>query len=420
MLLIDIPLNVFSKAATFGAILAGSALPLPALILYSGDNSANQTAPANGAPFEQVGSYCNTSPTANASGSVVHLRGKYVLTVDHVQARSNVTFDGEAFHTVDKAFAKIQIGSVDLVIIKLVDDPGLDDLPLNTSTSADISSSTSTVLVGYGRGRSTAQTDAGDPVSWTWGGNSTVAKRWGTNRVTGALALSYTNSSETVTWSYIALTTVLDADAGDDEAAMAELDSGSALFQFINGVWVLSGLTATVETSGSSTFDTAQKVGPVTLPSDADTNYFVRIASYAAEIEAALPDLSTYSGWLTDNSLSGEDAASDADPDADGMTNLEEFAYGTNPNFWDAELGPRVSQTDASLVMDWQQSDTAAGLTYTLEETTDLVGVSFATSSLIPEQVTTEGGVTSWSVTCTPAAGEQRFLRLVVSSSESL
>jgi hypothetical protein len=287
---------------------------------------------------------------------------------------------------------------------------------LNTNTTSDRSSSTTSVMVGYGKGRDTTQADQTDTDrTWTWGAFSTTAKRWATNVVTGAQSIANLDGYD---YNYAGLAININSGVGDNEGALANADSGSALFQYIGGQWVLSGLATLVSVDGSSTFGSTSGFGPLATFSG-DANYYVRISSYAAQIEAVLPDLSTFAGWVYDNALSGADAASTADPDADGMTNLEEFAYGTDPRTWDAQLGPQVAQVDGDLVLSWQESSTASGLTYSVEETDDLVSTPFAASTLTPEQVGTEAGVTTWQVTLTPTTG-QAFLRLVVSSSEAL
>ncbi len=394
---------------------------MSALILYSGDNAANQTAPANGAPFDQVGSICVTVPTSNGNGTAIHLRGKYFLTANHVYIGGgrSVTFDGLSFYKIDAAFTPVRISTasdtVDMKVCKLVEDPGLSELALNTNTSQDRSSATTSVMVGYGKGRDTAQADeTGTERTWDWGSTGTTAKRWGSNTVEGTNSIS---GIEDYNYSYDGLVIKIDAEAGNDEAALALADSGSPLFQQIGGQWVLSGLATLVSKDGSSTFGVTSGLGPLATFSG-DQNYYVRISSYAAEIEAALPDLSTYGGWLTDNSLSGADAAEDADPDADGMTNLEEFAYGSNPCASDIGLGPQASGVDGDLVLTWQQSEVPAGLNFTVEQTDDLMNTPFAASGLTPEQVGLDGDISTWRVTLAPASG-QAFLRLAVTSAET-
>ncbi|MGE9292100.1 MAG: hypothetical protein ACQKBW_00680 [Puniceicoccales bacterium] len=410
----------FSPLAALTAFMFGTALTGHGMILYSGDNSANQTAPDNGAPWEQVGSTCGSEPSSNGNGTAIHVRGKYFLTANHVPiSERSVTFDGETYSLIDQSFSPVQIttgtDSVDMKLCKLVDDPGLDDIVLNTNSMFDRSRSTTTVMIGYGMGRDPIQEDQTDTTrTWDWGSYPTIVKRWGTNEVEGAVSVA---NVPDYNYTYNGLAIYANNDAGDDEGALALSDSGSALFQYIGGQWVLSGLATLVQTSDSSTFGEYQTVEEETTFTG-DANYFVRISSYASQIEAALPDLSTYTGWLTDNSLSGADAASTADADADGMTNLEEFAYGTNPVVADATLSPQTTLSGSSMILSWQQSTLPESVTIEVQETDDLLNTAFSASSLTPEQVGLDGDIAQMQVTLTPATGAQAFLRLSVTTSE--
>ncbi len=377
------------------------------MILYSGDNAANTSDPGDGTPWEQVGNISNGNPQSNSSGSVVHLRGKYILTADHVEVKSRVTFDGVTFYDVDPHFDKIQIGAVDMVILKLRQDPGLDDIVLNTSTSevpfgiGPFRTEHPTVMVGYGRGRSSSQEDAGDPVVWTWGGNATVAKRWGTNEITSAIDFTDGESH-----AYDGLRIRANSGEGNSEAALAYFDSGSALFQEIDGQWVLSGMATLVQTAGSSTFSNS-----------GDYNYYVRISSYADDILAALPNLSTYAGWVTDNSLQAYGDDPSGDPDHDGMSNFLEYAYGTNPLVADAHLGLRVTCDESDIILSWQQSTTAAGLSFFVQRSDDQLATPFEGVAFSASQTGTGEGITTWEVAA-PISGPASMLRLEVVSSE--
>lgn len=393
---------------------AATALPLHGLILLTGDNSANQTDPGTGVPFANVGSMCDTDPQQNSTGSVVSIRGKYILTADHVVVQNQMTFDEITYYEIDEDFTQQKIGTSDMVLLKLREDPGLPDLTLNTNGFFDRLSSTETVLVGYGVGRNTNQASAGSPgVIWEWSNLlATVAKRWGTNSVVAAVNLTDPFMPSN---SYVALQTSLNTTAGNDEAASVNRDSGSALFQRISGQWVLSGLATVVTSQNNPPLSSTFNVGT------GDSNFYVRISSYASTINNLLPDLSTFAGWAYDNALqAGSDGPAD-DPDLDGLTNLEEFAFGTDPRLVDIELQPTVAYDGTNAVLSWQQNGVAANLTYTVEFTDDLGTVPYSDTGVTPVQTGSSGDITFWSATVPVAAFSGGwFLRLTVESTVAL
>lgn len=292
-----------------------------AIILYSGENNANLTAPdtAREAAFNSVAKVSNEDGTSIV-GSAVHIKGKYLLTAEHViyegvtPRRSHVTFDGIEYKAIDMDFLPIQIGSADLVLFKLIENPDLPDTPLYSSSNERFRTGT---LIGWGKGRDSTQANqAGTTRNWIWGDGSNILKRWGTNRIetTGNTSISGKT--------YHYLRTQLDSGQGNDEAAFAYYDSGSGLFVSNSGTWQLAGITTAVTNDSSSRFSF----------SSPDSNYFVRISQYRQTILSNIPDTSTYSGWAIDQSLYGSDAEATADPDQDGLDNQTEFNLGTNPN----------------------------------------------------------------------------------------
>ncbi|MFU8847381.1 MAG: hypothetical protein ACNA77_01515 [Opitutales bacterium] len=312
-------------------------LPLQAVILFSGDNSTNTSAPdlLREDAFNAVARVCNGDGTGT-SGSAVHLRGKYMLTARHVTLRSHVTFDGASFYARDTAFTPVTFGTADIKLFKLIEVPSQATIPLYTGNT-DIPSTrtggsrpprltyTTGTLIGWGLGRDI--NDLEGP-TWNWGSTSTLDKRWGTNRIESSTAITYTLG--TFDYSYTALTTKANSSSGNNEAAATLFDSGSGLFIDDGGTYKLAGITTVVETAGSSTFSDAS----------GDTNFFVRITEYAEAIEAAIPDVTSLAGWKVDHSLYGADAENDADPDFDGISQLMEFALGGDPNVNDRSILP--------------------------------------------------------------------------------
>jgi len=159
----------------------------------------------------------------------------------------------------------VNIGTSDMKLVRLANDPGLGSVRLNSSPASDGGSA---YVVGYGVGRSSSSLLNSSPV--TWGDDATVAKRWGTNTVDAAYSGVTVNG-----YTSDLLRTQFNTNAGANEAALTRYDSGSALFRQIGSSWYLVGLGAYVQNSnlsGASTqFDSA----------NSDDNYFIRISSYS-------------------------------------------------------------------------------------------------------------------------------------------
>lgn len=264
-----------------------------ALIFWNLDNSANQSDPGTGVPFASVGRVTNHDGSAGGTGSAIYLGSGFVLTADHVVFNSTfeyITFDGTTYYQVDTSwkdssrYAGYRVAStVDLAVVKLLSSPSVAPVSLLTSPSE---LAAATTLVGWGRGR-----DPSVPLSTTtvaWGNATTEAKRWGLNAAEATVTISYG------VYNYDAIRTVLGsstgspAGLGDDEAATALNDSGSAMFQFISGNWHLIGVATAVEVSGNSTFGNDDS-----SPGRGNYNYFARISSYSSEILALIPEPSS-------------------------------------------------------------------------------------------------------------------------------
>jgi len=86
-----------------------------------------------------------------------------------------------------------------------------------------------------------------------------------------------------------------------------------------------------------------------------------------------------YNTWAADYGLTGEGALPDADPDGDGFSNVEEYAFGTDPMAATAALLTTTS-SGGNLVVAWlERSD----VTYNVQSTTNLATTAFANDGAV-------------------------------------
>ncbi|MCZ2343225.1 MAG: hypothetical protein LC104_15750 [Bacteroidales bacterium] len=238
--------------------------------------------PGIGSAWDSVVTLAKPSQSFNASG--VYLGGGYFLTANHVDAveiGQQIKING-TLYSLDTTFDTDgikPISGVDLKVFKVVAPPVLPSATLNTNGSLDVSRYS--VLVGNGVGKGTEVINQG----WNWGDSTTSAKRWATNYTLNATdSLTLSNI-----YGYSALGTLFYAGYGNDTGTVSLGDSGSALFQFIGGAWVLSGVPTSVQVSGSSFYNR----GPTSPVPSPDYSVYVRISDYADDIQAAIPEPGT-------------------------------------------------------------------------------------------------------------------------------
>lgn len=394
----------------FAGILA--ALPAQAII-HLNPNPAlyevpPQSAPGDTLPWDNVGKMVSISgSTETINGSVVSLRGRYCLTADHVIIGQYVSFDGVNYFTVDTTFPAVKIGTADLKLFKLVENPNLPELTIADFARGGGNTYTPLYIVGWGPGKLASQTSptigtTGDVV-WQWG--NTSVKRWGTNTtLTVANITPYTKYNYT----YSSINTRLhSAPALASEAGITAKDSGGGAFLYANGQWYLAGIAT------KATYRAGENTSTFATNALRDTNDWVYLYNLRSNILAALPeevepDVTTFEGWLEVNALSGADAEATADPDGDGMANLSEFAFGTNPTVHEGPRAPALlRKEDGSMVYRYQLSKVAQGITVQVLHSADVINWSPIPGT--PSVVEDNSDYAVYEIEVTPTNSAERF-----------
>ena len=382
-------------------LLAAALLSAPsarALIIYGTgpldvNNTLNTTAPASGAPWANVVQF----GTNNASG--VYLGNGCVLTANHVGLVGSVLINGLSY-VVDGSFTPLQVSEppdvVDLKLIRILGSPPLpvvQNLPLNFSATADLN--LNCTIIGWGVGKGAIVANQG----WNWGGDSTRAQRWGTNKT-----LSTPVSAVYSGYSYEALATSFNRSLGSDTSEITIGDSGSALFQQFGGVWKLAGLTTTVLQYQASA---ALYDGQYPLPhgDQPDGVNFVRLAKYA--------HLLRYENWAN-TKLGSSTASLTADGDKDGSSNLLEYAFHTEPGTASVSALPQVGMESGYVTLTYTQLMSATDLRYVVQESPSLSPAAWATADVIEETVSTSGLTRLVKAKVAIGAAAQKYLRLSV------
>lgn len=250
-----------------------------AIVNYGSDDAYYKTDPGLDSIWNSVVSVAKPGETYN--GSAVYLGNNTFLTASHVNpfTGSQVKINGVTY-SLDTSFNGTGV-------LQVADIPGVDDNPdmklfrivassldmsaasLNSGAPADLGATS--VLIGFGKGKGTEVPGQG----WNWGADSTREQRWGLSVTYDSGVIAYSG------YSYDSLASPFYAPWGNDVASGALGDSGGALFQSINGQWVLSGLITTVTTDGSSFYNRGGQP---------DWTYYVRISSYATQMQSVVPE----------------------------------------------------------------------------------------------------------------------------------
>jgi len=154
-------------------------------------------------------------------------------------------------------------------------------------------------------------------------------------------------------------------------------------------------------------------VAPITIPSNAfrPTNYAFSYIDGTLTVTDA-PTTVTLSEWATQNGLSGTDAAPDADPDHDGVSNLMAYYMALDPKGGQGMVGYGLKAvSSSSLSLTYRRSKGVTGVSATVQASGDLSS-SWNTPS-VQESVVDKGTYEEVTATVTnPTGSTKMFMRL--------
>lgn len=255
-------------------------------VLVDNTTTLNETAPVNGAPWDNVG-YIN-----GVSG--VYLQNGWVITAKHVVGTAtsvSINFNGLSFSSIGAitTLTNPDDSPSDLVLFNIGTTPaGASSLGV---ASTRPNSNTDLTMIGYGRHRSgeltTISYTGGTEDGYNWD-SVTGTKAWGVNtRDLGANSTIQAPGSN----AFIGYRTTFTADGSSNSAQATLGDSGGGVFVKVGSTWVLAG---TMNAIGGYTGQTAS------TSANGNVTYIADMAVYASQINAiiAVPEPAPL-GFLT-------------------------------------------------------------------------------------------------------------------------
>lgn len=159
-------------------------------------------------------------------------------------------------------------------------------------------------------------------------------------------------------------------------------------------------------------------INPLTLGDAADYTVVVTNAggSVTSDVATLTVNQVGFVAWQSTNFTSGELADTNvsgpaADPDHDGVTNLTEYALGTDPKTATTSGLPQITVSNGEWVVTYTRPADRSDLTYTVETSTNLS--TWTTTGVTHERVST-GTTETWRGRLTITVGQNAFFRLKV------
>ena len=126
-----------------------------------------------------------------------------------------------------------------------------------------------------------------------------------------------------------------------------------------------------------------------------------------------LQTASAFDLWATSYSLTANNASLTADPDHDGITNQDEFAFGSNPNVVSPAL-VSIEQSSNRVIVTYVTRD--SGVTYAVKSSSNLQSWVNATGLSMITQVSQSGVPTGYTrKQFSATTGNQGFFRIEAS-----
>lgn len=274
--------------AVLSIIVAFGTANFTSLALVDANSAANTSAPADGAPWDNV--------VGVNGASAVYLGGAWVLTASHVGYGSFAV--GSSTFSPDGTTLRLtnSDGSgTDLILFHLTIAPPLPSIPLVSTTPAAFSQID---MIGFGHIAGSAQTNFGLYSGFYWSFGAT--RSWGNNKVNlGGTSVINAGSGNVTAFNcdFTSPGTLGPAAQTSDEAQVSVGDSGGGVFQKSGSVWQLVGILDAEMTQVNQQPNTSVY---------GDKTYMADIATYQSQITAVLaaqpvPNLSI--SWSGDSAL---------------------------------------------------------------------------------------------------------------------